>query len=156
MDIFNLLKSKTRKKILKFFFKNQEKKCYLRELERTLDLPVGNIRRELISLEKLNLFEKERMGNQLYYSLNKKSPYFEGIGHIMATAGDRGVKKPMKVEMTSKSTVLVEKDDLNTLISRINELESTIDKISKNVPRNSYFPYQLSARRRHKKRMITY
>jgi predicted transcriptional regulator with HTH domain len=60
MKLIGLIKSKTRKKILRFLFAEKEKKYYLRELERILELPVGNIRRELVSLEKLGFFKREK------------------------------------------------------------------------------------------------
>ena len=83
MDIFKLTKSKVREKILQLFFSDPEKKYYLRELERMLDIPVGNIRRELLSLEKSGLFKREKMGKQVYYSLNKKSVLFGDFKNIV-------------------------------------------------------------------------
>ena len=62
MDIFNLKRSKTREKLLRLYFSNPVKKYYLRELERILNLPVGNIRRELLSLEKSGLFKRGKNG----------------------------------------------------------------------------------------------
>jgi len=91
MNIIGLLKSKTREKILRFFFSNLEKKYYLRELERVLHLPVGNIRRELVFLEKRGLFRREKIGNLVYYSLNKKSSSFETIEYIISKS--QGIKK---------------------------------------------------------------
>ena len=61
MKLIGLIKSKTREKILKFFFTRKDKKYYLRELEKCLKLPIGNIGRELISLEKIGLFKKEKV-----------------------------------------------------------------------------------------------
>jgi len=84
MDIFKLTKSKTRQEILKIFFLNMDKEYYLRELEKILDISVGNIRRELLSLEKIGLFKKERKGNQLYYFLNKKAPLFNEFKKIIS------------------------------------------------------------------------
>lgn len=83
MDIFKLTKSKVREKILQLFFSDPEKKYYLRELERILDISVGNIRRELLSLEKSGLFKREKMGKQVYYSLNKESALFEDFKNII-------------------------------------------------------------------------
>lgn len=94
MDILNLKKSKTREKILRLFFSDLTKKCYLRELERTLNIPVGNIRRELLSLEKAGLFKREKVGNQVYCSVNKESPIFEELRRIVSkTIGVEGLIK---------------------------------------------------------------
>lgn len=101
MDIFKITKSKTRKKILRFFFSNVNKKYYLRELERILDITVGNIRRELLSLKKSGLFRSQKMGNQVYYFLNKKSPIFKELKAIISkTLGVEAIikKELMKVK----------------------------------------------------------
>ncbi|MFA5779275.1 MAG: hypothetical protein WC947_03990 [Elusimicrobiota bacterium] len=60
MEILQIIKSKLRKELLSLYFTNPEKKYYLRELERMLDLSVANIRRELINLEKTGLFQSEK------------------------------------------------------------------------------------------------
>ena len=94
MDIFKLKKSKTREKILRLFFSDLAKKYYLRELERILNVPVGNIRRELLSLKKSGIFKSEKKGNQVYYSVNKQSPIFEEFKRIISkTIGMEGLIK---------------------------------------------------------------
>ncbi len=94
MDVLKIKKSKTREKILRLFFSDLNKKYYLRELERILSLPVGNIRRELLSLEKSGLFKREEMGKQVYYSVNKESPIFEEFKRIVSkTIGIEGLIK---------------------------------------------------------------
>lgn len=102
MDILRLTKSKTRKKILQLFFSDPNKKYYLRELERILEISVGNIRRELLSLEKSGLFKREEMGKQVYYSLNEKSPIFEEFKRI--------VSKTIGIEGTLRKTLQKIKD----------------------------------------------
>lgn len=94
MDILGLTKSRTREKILRLFFSDVEKKYYLRELERILDLPVGNIRRELLRLEKSGLFKKDKRGNLIYYSVNKLSPIYKEVKSIISkTIGVEGLMK---------------------------------------------------------------
>lgn len=94
MDILNISKSKTREKILRLFFFDIEKKYYLREIEKILNISVGNIRRELLSLESAGLFQKEKLGNQVYYFLNKKSPIFEDFKRIVSkTIGAEAILK---------------------------------------------------------------
>jgi len=91
MDLFKITKSKTREKILQLFFSDADKKYYLRELERILGVSVGNIRRELLFLEESGVFKKEKMGKQIYYSLNKKSAIFENFKEIISkTIGVEG------------------------------------------------------------------
>lgn len=84
MDIFRITKSKIRTKILKHFFSNKNEKYYLRQLERTLGIHVANIRRELIALEKMGLFRKEKKGKEVYYFLNTDLAIFEEINKIIS------------------------------------------------------------------------
>ncbi|MEO0093807.1 MAG: nucleotidyltransferase domain-containing protein [candidate division WOR-3 bacterium] len=84
MDIFQIFKSKLRRHLLSLYFTNPAKKFYLRELERILDFPVGNIRRELIRLEKTGLFLTEHKGNLVYYYLNQTYPLFAELKGIIA------------------------------------------------------------------------
>jgi predicted transcriptional regulator with HTH domain len=133
MDLIGLFRSKTREKILRFFFLNTEKKCYLRELERILHLPVGNIRRELVSLEKLGLFKKEKVANLVYYSLNKESPFFDVFNDTIFKVKGKG--KDTK-RSKSKNLFVIKKDDLDLLFSRINELKNILEnfQISRKLP----------------------
>lgn len=84
MDIFKLKKSKTREKIVRLFFSDISKKYYLRELERILGFSVGNIRREILSLEESSILKKSKNGNQIYYYVNKESPIFEEFRKIVS------------------------------------------------------------------------
>ncbi len=94
MDIFKLTKSKTRASILRHFFFNVKEKYYLRQLERILNIPVANIRRELIFLEKNGLFEKEKKGKEVYYFLNENMPIFKEIKQIISkTIGVESILK---------------------------------------------------------------
>lgn len=98
MDIFKITKSKTRNKILELYFSDPDKKYYLRELERKIDLPVGNIRRELMALEKTGLFQRNKEGNQVYYSLNKKASFFNDFKNIIfkTIGAEGGLRKELK------------------------------------------------------------
>lgn len=95
MDILGITKSKTRKKIFQFYFgKNEDGKFYLRELERILKVPVKLVREELMNLEKEGLFKKERVGNLVFYSLNKENIIFEELKSIInKTIGIDGLIK---------------------------------------------------------------
>ena len=145
MEIFKLTKSKTREKILQFFFADAEKKYYLRQLERILDLPVANIRRELLSLKKSGLFKREKMGNQVYYFVNKESPIFEEFKKIVSkTIGVEGLlkkelKKIVKIKLafiygsfakekedsfSDIDLMIIGSPDEDELISKISKLES--------------------------------
>ncbi|MFH1780918.1 MAG: nucleotidyltransferase domain-containing protein [Candidatus Nealsonbacteria bacterium] len=98
MDILKITKSKTREKILRHFFSDPNKRYYLRQLEKILGLSVGNVRRELLSLEKSGLFKKEEVGNQTYYFLNKEGALFNEYQKIIfKTIGVEGeLRKELK------------------------------------------------------------
>lgn len=83
MDLLKITKSRTREKILQFFFADVEKKYYPRQLEKILDLPVSNIHRELTTLEKSGLFRKEKIANSVFYYLNKESAIFKDFKNIV-------------------------------------------------------------------------
>jgi len=46
LDLPNLLSSKVRQKVFRLYFSQTNRRYYLRELERLLHEPVGNIRRD--------------------------------------------------------------------------------------------------------------
>ncbi len=125
MNLIGLIKSKTREKILRFFFSHKENKYYLRELERILSLPVGNIRRELISLEKTGLFKKEKTGNLVYYFLNQNSPLFGAIENTFFKKKGKDVKQSEEEDLFT-----IKKEDLNLLVSRINDLKNILENLS--------------------------
>ncbi len=132
MKLIGLIKSKTRKKILRFFFSNRGKKYYLRELERFLLLPVGNIRRELISLEKIGVFSREKRGNLVYYFLNENSPFLEIIESIiLKSVGKKGKWELKKESKKDKDVnlIVIKKDDLDSLFSKMSELENILETL---------------------------
>lgn len=131
MKLIGIIKSKTREKILRFFFTNKEKKYYLRELERILKLPVGNIRRELISLEKLGLFKRKKIGNLVYYFLNKDSSFFEVVENmILKTEKKKKISNKELKNNESTNLLVIKKNDLDLLYSKINELQDVLEVIS--------------------------
>jgi hypothetical protein len=135
MDLSGLFRSKTREKIIRFFFSNIEKRYYLRELEKILSLPVGNIRRELISLEKLGLFKREKVANLVYYSLNKNSPFFDIFKDTIFKIKNKNIKRSK-----DKNLLVINKDDLDLLFTRINELKNILEnfQISGKLPQKKY------------------
>lgn len=96
MDILRLFKSKTRRAVFNLYFTNPEAEYYLRELERTLSLPVSMIRKELLQLEKEGLFVSYRKGNLVYYHINKSYPLFAELKSIVfKTIGIQGLLKEL-------------------------------------------------------------
>lgn len=83
VNLPNLNQSKERQKILKLYFSAPQKRYYLRQLEKLLNISVGNIRRELLKLEKVGIFISEREGNLSYYTLNRRYPLFKELKSII-------------------------------------------------------------------------
>jgi len=149
MDILKITNSKTRRAIFQLYFAHPEKKYYLRELERILNLPVQNIRREFLVLEKNGIFIREKQGNQVYYSLNAKSPIFPELKSIVSkTIGAQGNLKKIltaiagiKIAFIFGSFANGKEDSLsdidlmivgeineNMLVRKISKLENKLDR----------------------------
>ena len=91
LETLYIAKSKIRQDLLALFFTNPSQKYYLRELQRMLGYSAGSIRRELLRFQKDNLFNIEKIGNLIYYSLNTKHPLFEELKSIISkTVGIEG------------------------------------------------------------------
>jgi predicted nucleotidyltransferase len=91
LESLYIAKSKIRQHLLALFFTNPSQRYYLRELQRTLGYSAGSIRRELLRFQKDGLFNTERVGNLLYYSLNRKHPLFKELKSIVSkTVGVEG------------------------------------------------------------------
>lgn len=92
MDISNLFKSKVRKALFKLYFTNPDSEFYLRELERTLSIPVSMVRKELLRLESEGVFLSHKKGNLTYYQVNKTYPLFGELKSIVfKTIGVQGL-----------------------------------------------------------------
>ncbi len=87
-----LFSSNTRVKLLTLFFTNPEKDFYLREIEKLIKENITSVRRELISLKKIGLFDEYSKGNNKYYKLNKDFPFYSELKNIIfKTTGIKGV-----------------------------------------------------------------
>jgi len=105
MDIAKIFTSKTRKELFRLYFTNPDKEYYLRELERTLGIPVSMVRKELLHLEQDGVFSSKKRGNLTYFYLNKDYPLFEELKSIVdKTIGVQGllrqrIEKIKKIEI---------------------------------------------------------
>ena len=84
LESLYITKSKIRRDLLTLFFTNPSQKYYLRELQRILGYSAGSIRRELSKFQKDTLFNTQKVGNLLYYSLNIKHPLFKELKSIVS------------------------------------------------------------------------
>jgi predicted nucleotidyltransferase len=173
MDIFNIGKSKTRKAILQLYFYHPEKKYYLRELEKKINFPVQNIRRELINLEKKGIYKRERSGNQVFYYLNKESPIYNDFENIISKtigienqlreslSGLSGIKQAFifgsfadgtKDYLSDIDIIIVGDIDENNLIEKIMELEN---KFEREINYHIYSEKEFEKRKKEKDSFIS-
>jgi len=92
-------RSKILQELLALYFSNTSRRYYLRELERLLGYSAGNIRRELLKLQRDDLLKTQRIGNLLYYSLNQNHPLFEELKSIVSKT--IGVEGSLKAALSS-------------------------------------------------------
>lgn len=71
-----LITSKTRRKILSFFFSNPDAWYHMRRIGREVDEEINAVKRELDILEKSNLLTKEKRLNKMLFCLNDKYVFF--------------------------------------------------------------------------------
>ena len=84
LESLYISKSKIRQKLLALFFTNPQKRYYLREMERIFGCSAGSIRRELLKFQKDGLFNTDKVGNLLYYSINTKHSLFKELKAIVS------------------------------------------------------------------------
>lgn len=83
-----LFSSETRITVLSHFLLHTGESFYLRQLEKMLMMPVGQLGRELRNLEKIRLLTSRIEGNQKRYSINPDFPLYEELrGIFLKTAG---------------------------------------------------------------------
>ena len=93
MDIVGLLfKSKIRQKILTRFFADESRKFYINEMARLVHTSQGTCRRELNRLADAGFLQSSRIGNLLYYEIDKNSPFYNEFRAIVQkTIGIEGM-----------------------------------------------------------------
>jgi DNA-binding transcriptional ArsR family regulator len=92
-----LFGSKTRVKLLKFFFENKGQEFYVRELTRLLGEQINSIRRELINLADAGVVKSRDEENKVFYSVNTSGELFAGLDMMFGNN-----TQPMKVKPTQE------------------------------------------------------
>lgn len=85
-----LFSSETRIKALSHFFLHTGESFYLRQLEKILKIPVGQLGRELLNLEKIQLLTSSLEGNQKRYSVNREFVLYEELKNIFLKTSGAG------------------------------------------------------------------
>ncbi len=86
----DFITSKTRTKLLVFFFNHPQKKFFVRELTRQIKEEINAVRRELDRLEKAHLLSKEQRGNRLFYQLNPNYYLYDQLQGLIAKSAGLG------------------------------------------------------------------
>ena len=105
LESLYITKSKIRQDLLTLFFTNPSQRYYLRELERVLGHSAGSIRRELLRFQKDNLFNTEKTGNIVLYSLNTNHPLFKELKSIVSKTV--GVEGSLKKALSSMKKIKI-------------------------------------------------
>jgi len=73
----HIIPSKTRRKILEFFFQKPNENFYLRRVVREVDEEVNAVKRELDILVEEKLLLREKRLNKVFYTLNKNYLFYD-------------------------------------------------------------------------------
>jgi predicted nucleotidyltransferase len=76
-------RSKTRQRLLTYFFTNPSARVHLRDLAQRLSVDPSNLSRDLHRLERERLFTSEMSGRQRYYQLNRDYPLYKEMRNIV-------------------------------------------------------------------------
>ena len=78
------LRSKSRQRLLVFYFTNPTARLHLRDLAKRLRIDPSNLSKELERMERDGLFRSEISGRQKYFELDRKYPLFREVRSIVA------------------------------------------------------------------------
>jgi predicted nucleotidyltransferase len=84
--------SETRIRILSHYFLHPGESFYVRQLEKILEIPVGQLSPELRNLEGIHILSIRHEGNQKHYALNREFPLYDELrGIFLKTGGAAGL-----------------------------------------------------------------
>jgi predicted nucleotidyltransferase len=78
-----ILSSNIRAEIFRLLFGVADEELHMREIERRTGFAIGTIQTELKKLLRLDLLNKRRDGNRLYYHANKDHPLYTAIHNLV-------------------------------------------------------------------------
>ncbi len=82
-----IIQSKTKRKLLKLFLLNKNKKFHVRELSRLVDEPLSAIQRELKKLLDMELITKVPEKGVINYYVNTELGYFNDLKNVVLKLG---------------------------------------------------------------------
>jgi predicted nucleotidyltransferase len=80
----DVLFGQTRGGILALLYSRSDESFYVRQIARYLHTSVGAVQRELENLSRVRLISRSRIGSQVFYQANQKSPVFGDIRALVA------------------------------------------------------------------------
>ena len=87
-DLANLLFGAYRHRVLSLLLLRPGDSFHVRMIARLTGIPAGSLHRELRLLADADLLDAERIGNQIHYSANERSPVFDELAALLEkTAG---------------------------------------------------------------------
>ncbi len=75
--------SRTRVKMLELFYANPDEMYYVREITRKAKEEINAVRRELERMLGVGILKSEERGNRLYYTVNKRYPFFQELQQMV-------------------------------------------------------------------------
>lgn len=78
------LRSKSRQRLLAYYFTNPAARLHLRDVAERLDIDPSNLSKEFRRLEHEGVFRSEVSGRQKYFQLNREYPLFDEVRRIVA------------------------------------------------------------------------
>ena len=84
----NLLFGQTRGRILATLYGTPDEAFFVRQIARSVEVSVGTVQRELLTLADAGLISRSQTGNQVFYRANRDQPAFAELHALLAkTAG---------------------------------------------------------------------
>ena len=97
---------KTRRAVLALFCGDPDRTFYLRQVVRLAGAGHGAVQRELASLVRAGILNRNADGHQVYYAINRDCPIFEELKSLLLkTAGLTAVLRESLAPLTEKITV---------------------------------------------------
>ncbi len=102
----NLIQSKVKRKLLRLFLFNKNKKYHTRELSRLIEEPISAVQREVKKLVMLQLIIKYPEGNFINYFGNTQNPFYEEMKSLVLKTSTEP-KDFFKMLINTKSLLLI-------------------------------------------------
>ena len=102
----NLIQSKVKRKLLRLFLFNKNKKFHTRELSRLIEEPISAIQREVKKLVDLQLIIRYPESNLINYFVNTQNPFYEEIKNVILKASTEP-KDFFKMLINTKSLLFI-------------------------------------------------